>query len=222
MCKIRFLLLLFAVFFTSTESKAKFNIGAQGSFMHFFGDTKLHHFGGGVKLEYVYNEWASVYGMANIFQKNEYLGAVEAEARGDLTRPVLLDFMVPSEVFFTQIGVGAKVYFYGELDPVIEGGFGCYGLGEFSLMIGSSESLVEPGPEYDAYYVPVEGKVQGTFFNYTASLGLGAEKQIGRPFLFLEAKFNLKIDEANAFSVKTRIPYGMSYFVGIRFPLQPE
>ncbi|MFT6716305.1 MAG: hypothetical protein ACJA0Q_000941, partial [Saprospiraceae bacterium] len=60
---------------------------------------------------------------------------------------------------------------------------------------------------------------KGFFWNYTGAIGVGGEKQIGRPFVYVEAKFNATIDEANPFVISTRIPFGMSYFIGLRIPL---
>ena len=201
----------------STSAQSKYNTSVQGSFMHFFGETELSHFGGGLKLEYVYNDWAAVYFGGNYYVKKDYIGIVEAEAISN--NGSLVKIPVPSSVYFIQAMAGVRVYFYGEVDPAIKGDFGFYGIGEFSLLIGTSESVVLPGPEYDLYNVPFTGDVKGSFWNYTGSIGIGGEKQIGRPFLYAEAKFNLKIDEANSFSVSTEIPYGLSYFLGVRIPL---
>ncbi|MFT6745897.1 MAG: hypothetical protein ACJAZ2_000235 [Glaciecola sp.] len=218
MRRIKLLVIIFIVVFVS-NSYGKYNLSAQGSYMHFFGETKLTHFGGGLRAEYVYNEWAVAYAGANYYSKKKYTGIVEAEAIADNTRPFLVDIPVPSSIYFIQGMVGARVYFYGELNPIEKGSFGFYGIGEFSLLIGTSESEVLPGPEYNVYNVPFKGKVKGTFYNYTGSLGSGGEKQVGRAFIYAEAKFNIKLDEANPFSVSTRIPYGMSYFLGVRIPL---
>jgi hypothetical protein len=215
------LLTVLGLFCLINSSEAKYNFSAQTSYIHFLGETKLAHLGGGLKMEYVYDEWAGFYVGANYYSKQKYIGIVEAEAFGN-TSAFLIDIEVPSSVYFIQTMVGARVYFYGEQDPVVKGDFGFYGIGEFSLLIGTSESEVPlDDPRYVLYSVPesLRGTVKGRFWNYTGSIGAGGEKRIGRPFIYAEAKFNVKIDKANAFSVSTRIPYGLSYFVGIRIPL---
>jgi len=218
MIKIK-LIYFFVFILCFGTSFGKYNFCGQGSYLNFFGKTELSHFGGGLKLEYEYNDWAVFYGSGNYFAKQDYTAVVEAEAFADGTRPYLVDIPVPSSVFFIQAAAGLRVYFYGEVNPIKKGAIGLYGIGEFSLLIGTSDSQVNPGPEYDDYNVPFTGQVKGSFWNYTGSLGVGAEKQIGRPFVFVESKFNAKIDEANAFSVSTKVPFGLSYFIGLRIPL---
>ena len=216
MKRIKLLTLFCAVFLTSA-AYGNFNVSGQTSFMHFFGETKLTHFGGGAKLEYVYNDYGAAYGGMNYYAKSDYTGIVEAEGIADVSR--LVDIPVPnSSVSFVQVMVGARVYFYGEVDPPIKGSFGFYGIGEFSLLAGTSEGNINKDG-YELYNVPIYGEQKGTFWNYTGSLGVGGEKQIGRPFIYVEAKFNAEIDEANPFVIETRIPFGMSYFIGIRVPL---
>lgn len=210
------LLSLFCLFSMMKNSSAKYGVSAQGSFMYFFGETKLTHFGGGIKGEYEYNERTTFYLGGNLYSKNDYIGIVEAQA---FATPDFVEIPVPSAVYFMQAVVGSRIYFYGELEPVIKGDFGLYGIGELSLLIGTSESEVDPGPEYDLYEITETGTVKGSFWNYTASAGLGFEKQIGLPFIYLESKFNARLDVANAFSVLTRIPFGLSHFIGLRVPI---
>jgi hypothetical protein len=213
------LLIIFSVIFFISPAYGKYNFSAQGSYMHFLGETKLTHFGGGLKLEYVYNDWVAAYGGVNYYGKNEYVGIVEAEAIGDATRPFLIDIPVlNSSVSFIQLMFGTRMYFYGELDPPVKGGFGFYGIGEFGLLAGISEGNISK-EGYDLYNVPITDEVKGFFWNYTGAIGVGGEKQIGRPFVYVEAKFNATIDEANPFVISTRIPFGMSYFIGLRIPL---
>ena len=211
--------LVFVFVLLGFSAKSQFSISGQATFMHFLGDTKLKHFGGGAKFEYEYNSWAGLYFGFNGFSQSSYTGIVFAEAWGDETRPFVAEIPTPSVVSFLQPFIGTRVYFVGEIEADIRGGIGVYGIGELSLLVGSGTSQVS-SEGYDLFYnVPITGEVKGTFYNYTAALGIGVEKPISKILLYAEAKFLARINEANSYSVTTDIPFGLSYFMGVRYPL---
>lgn len=207
--------LLMLLFFGSISSQM--NMSGQLSYMHFLGDTKLKHFGGGLKGEFEYNEWVGIYGGFNLYSKADYTGIVYAEAWGPGTQPEVAEIPTPSSVFFMQGFVGTRIYFHGGLEADARGGFGAYGIGELSLLFGQAKSVVSSEGYDVAYNVPITGNVKGSFINYVGSIGVGIEKPLKKIMLFADAKFNIRINEANTYTVTTIIPFGFSYFMGVRY-----
>lgn len=198
---------------------SQMNFSIQSSFMHFFGGSSLKHIGGSAKLEYVFNDWAGIYGGLGLYSRDSYTGYVYGEAIGTATQPLIEEIPTPSSIYFTQAFLGTRFHFIGEVEPDLQGGIGAYGIVELGLLFGTSSSKFVGEGYRDLYVIPKDAIIDGTFANYYGAIGAGVEKPMGRILLNFDVKFNVKINEANPFEVYTHIPYGMSYFLGIRYPL---
>lgn len=213
--KTKFSILFLLNLLLAGPLSAALNGSVYGSFLHFLGETKLKHFGGGLKIEYHYSDFVGIYGGVAGYSQSSYTAVIEDVNASETN---LIEMYVPGKVFFIQSMIGSRFYFVGEMDPVIPGAISLYGLGEAGLLVGvGTNEVAEEGPS--GYVPPQTGTVKGSFYNYTVGAGIGAERRFGSPMVFVEAKVNRRIDEANSYLVTTRIPWGFAYNIGLRIPL---
>ena len=196
---------------------AQFSINGQGSFIHFSGGTGLKHFGAGLRLEYTSTEWVGAYGGVNFYLSENYQAEVKAYALSGNTDPQEIEIPTDSEVSFTDVFIGGKVYFLNRYEMDDHKPWGLYLLVEGGLLFGSATSNI---PVYDEelYWSPVDDEVAGTFVNYVAGLGLGLEYFMGKSNIYFDFKSRATVDEANRQLVRTPVPFGFSYNVGFRYP----
>ena len=209
--------LFFIVLLIPFAGESQFSINGQASFTHFTGGSGLKHFGAGFRLEYTSTEWVGAYGGVNFYLSENYQANVKAYALSGSTDPQELDIPTDSEVRFTDVHIGGKVYFLNRYEMDDHKPWGLYLLVEGGLMFGSTTSNI---PVYDEelYWSPIDDEVAGTFVNYVGGIGLGVEYFMGKTNIYFDVKSRGTIDEANRQLVRTPVPFGFNYNIGFRYP----
>lgn len=213
--------LIFSFLIIILSAKAQYSYGGEFSFMHFFGPTKLKHFGLGLNGEYQINEWTGVTASTNYFLPQVFNGKLLITGVTPDVDPYLSVISVESRVGFTHLGIGGKRYFLGRYVLDEHKPFGMYGTVGFGLLFGAIRSQV---PQYDKtlYSSPINDEEKNVFINWMAGAGIGAEFLLGKNYLYVSVLGRATIDQANPLLIKTNIPVFLNYNLGMRVPFSPK
>ena len=193
----------------STSAFAQFSLGAQFSYVKFFGGSEVKNSGLGLQGQYGLSEDKVVYGGFNLYKAYEQKGSFSAQASSNQTSPSTIDVDFTNKIPLTNVYIGFKKYFVGEYD---DENFGFYGLLEMGYM-GSKYTYDLDDYDDVAYNLTVEDE---TVSNFMITLGTGIEKGFDFGYLFSDLKLNIPANQENGEAVEVEIPASFSFNLGYR------